>query len=355
MRVLALTRYGRKGASSRLRFYQYLPTLEADGIHVEIAPLFSDTYVQNLQAGQRSVLEVAKAYVRRVIYMLRAGDFDLLWVEKELLPWLPSWLEKALLVGNLPFVLDYDDAVFHTYDQHSNSWVRKFLSGKHPDLMQRAEVIVVGNDYLADFARVSGAPNVETVPTVIDLERYSSTNNLQLKSENKPCVGWIGQRATAAFLTPLTSIFQRLSEDGVASFTAVGIQASSFDLPMASIPWTEDTEVQSIRGFDIGIMPLLDEPFERGKCGYKLIQYMACGLPIVASPVGVNSQIIEHGVNGFLAETPLEWEMALRTLVSDPAMRIRMGQAGRQKVEQQYCLQVTATRLMKLLRGAVDA
>ena len=100
-------------------------------------------------------------------------------------------------------------------------------------------------------------------------------------------------------------------------------------------------------------MPLEDAPFERGKCGYKLIQYMACGLPVVASPVGVNCQIVEHGVNGFLAESPAQWEQAMKTLLANPALRQRMGQAGRKKVEQQYCIQVTGPKMAALLKGII--
>jgi glycosyltransferase involved in cell wall biosynthesis len=121
---------------------------------------------------------------------------------------------------------------------------------------------------------------------------------------------------------------------------------------MVSIPWTEQTEVASIASFDIGIMPLLDAPFERGKCGYKLIQYMACGLPVVASPVGVNCQIVEHGVNGFLADTPEQWEQVLMTLLADAGLRQRMGAAGRRKVEQHYSIQVTGPKLAAMLKLA---
>ena len=167
-----------------------------------------------------------------------------------------------------------------------------------------------------------------------------------------PCVGWIGQRATADFLRPLAPLFEQLRKQGKGRFTAIGIDAQQLGLPMASVPWSEDTEVASLQALDVGIMPLRDEPFERGKCGYKLIQYMACGLPVVASPVGVNRQIVEHGVNGFLAETPAEWAEALQTLLADPALRQRMGQAGRQKVEQQYSLQVTGPKLASLLMKA---
>ena len=135
---------------------------------------------------------------------------------------------------------------------------------------------------------------------------------------------------------------------------AISIDAATLGLPMDSLPWAEATESEDIARLDIGIMPLVDAPFERGKCGYKLIQYMACGLPVVASPVGVNRQIVEHGVNGFLADTPEAWATALRTLCHDPALRARMGAAGRRKVEQQYCLHVTA-RTWPVVRDATCA
>ena len=347
-----LSRYGRLGASSRMRSYQYQPWLEAAGIRITMAPLFSDKYVRGLQQNTKNLLEAARAYAGRVQALLGSRRFDLLWIEKEALPWLPAWLEKALLSGAVPYVLDYDDAVFHYYDQHRNPVVRALLAGKHPALIQRAALVVAGNAYLADFARAAGAGRVELVPTVIDLERYPLASTHPGEMAGPPCVGWIGQRATAAFLAPYAPLFGRLSADGLARFAAIGIDAPSLGLPMASIPWSEPTEVASIMRFDSGIMPLIDAAFERGKGGYKLIQYMACGLPVVASPVGVNRQIVEHGVNGFLAETPEQWEAALRTLLADAGLRQRMGRAGREKVERHYCIQATAPILSRLLLDA---
>jgi len=345
-----LSRYGRLGASSRMRTYQYLPWLEAAGFEITLAPLFSDAYVQGLQRNTKSPLEALRAYAGRVQALFSSRQFDLLWIEKETLPWLPAWFEKILLSGAVPYVLDYDDAVFHYYDESRNRAVKALLAGKHPELMQGAALVVAGNQYLAEFARQARAPHVEVVPTVIDLARYPVATRKGAAGGALPCVGWIGQRATASFLAPYVPLFERLSAQGRARFAAIGIDAQSLGLPMTSIAWTEQTEVASISSFDIGIMPLLDGSFERGKCGYKLIQYMACGLPVVASPVGVNCQIVEHGVNGFLAETPEQWEQALQTLLADADLRQRMGQAGRKKVEQEYCIQVTGPKMAALLR-----
>ena len=355
MNLLILSRYSRLGASSRMRSYQYQPLLASAGISVSVSPLFSDAYVTGLQGDQKRVIEVLSAYARRVATLITHRRFDLIWIEKEALPWLPAWLERALRPGAVPYVLDYDDAVFHYYDQHRHAIVRSVLGGKHQALMQGAAMVMAGNSYLAEVAQRANARRVEIVPTVIDLDRYpvpaiKSTTDLEL-----PCVGWIGQRATAECLRPHAQLFQQLVSNGLARFVAVGIDAQALGLPMDSVAWTEADEVAAISSFDIGIMPLADEPFERGKCGYKLIQYMACGLPVVASPVGVNNQIVEHGVNGFLAETPEQWWQALRTLLADAGLRQRMGQAGRKMVEQQYCLQVTGPRVVSLLKEVAGA
>lgn len=354
MKVLALTRYGRQGASSRMRFYQYQPWLETAGIDVTTAPLFSDAYVQDLQRNTKSLDEALRAYMGRVQALVNSRKFDLLWIEKEAFPWLPGWFEKAVLPRSIPYVLDYDDAVFHYYDQHRNFILKTILAGKHPALIRNAALVLAGNAYLADFAQRAGARSLEVLPTVIDLVRYPVTTLKQAKDGKMPCVGWIGQRDTAVCLVPYASLFERLRGNGQARFGAVGIDAQNLGLPMDSISWTESTEVESISSFDIGIMPLPDAPFQRGKCGYKLIQYMACGLPVVASPVGVNRELVVHGVNGFLAQTPEEWEHALKTLLADASLRQRMGQAGRHKVEQQYCIQITGPKLVTLLKTASE-
>lgn len=350
LHVLVLTKYGQLGASSRVRFYQFLPALEAKGFRFDVAPLFSDRYVTGLQSGHRRLVDIVGAYVGRLGRTVLRYRFDLIWIEKELLPWFPAYLERVLLGHRVPYVLDYDDAVFHQYDLHESAAIRYLLGGKHTSLVRGAAMVIAGNEYLATYARAAGAPSVEVLPTVVDLARYTPRGPAGCRGEaTAPTVGWIGQRATAHLLRPLAPLFERLAKDGVARFEAVGIDCNSLDLPMASVPWNEATEVASVCSFDIGIMPLAHAPFERGKCGYKLIQYMACGLPVVASPVGVNCQIVRHGVNGFLAETDEQWEKSLRTLLADPSLRRRMGAAGRESVEDHFCLQRAAPRLAELL------
>jgi hypothetical protein len=351
MRLLMLTKYGRLGASSRLRSLAYLPAMQASGWQVTLAPLLPDEYVGALQQGRRALAGIPQAYLRRMFALWSAVEYDLVWIEKDALPWLPFSIENFLLGSGVRYVLDYDDAVFHRYDKHTSSLVRTFLGRKHDELMKRAVMIVAGNDYLAQRARTAGATNVQIVPTVVDIHCYPDMS--RRTPRNGPLeVVWIGQRSTGHYLQPLTSTMRQLELAGLCRFTAIGIDAAQFGLPMHSRRWDEQYEAAMLSEFDVGLMPLPDTPFERGKCGYKLIQYMACGQPVIASPVGVNVNLVTDGVNGFLANMPADWGSAIRKLACDPALRSRMGEAGRKRVTESYSLDLMSSRLIGLLDAA---
>lgn len=349
MKILLLSRYAQLGSSSRLRLYQYLPYLKDAGMHITVAPLFDDDYVRGIYSNKVSRLSVFIAYIRRLFFMLRARQFDVIWVEKEMLPWVPAWIELVLLSEKVPIVVDYDDAVFHRYDMHQFAIVRILLGQKIDKLMKRANLVVVGNEYLASRAIKSGAKWVEILPTVVDMMRYEDHESANSSS---PIIGWIGSPSTAKFLHQIGSALKEVEARRGVKIVAIGANAEQLsDLPIKVLPWTEQTEVSDIYSFDIGIMPLPDAPFERGKCGYKLIQYMACSKPVIASPIGVNQKIVSHGINGFLASTSEEWVEALICLIDNPKLRNDMGAMGRKKVESEYSLQVTAGRLADFLKS----
>lgn len=351
MRVLLLSRYGHLGASSRLRSYQYLPYLKSCGFEVTVAPLFGDDYVRSMYSGQVSISSVIESYLLRVKWILRASQFDLVWVEKEMLPWLPSWVELGLFSPGVRLVVDYDDALFHRYDQHRSPVVRFILGKKIDAVMRRADLVLVGNDYLGKRARQVGAKRVEWLPTVVDISRYAVSSGANVSTIT---IGWIGSPNTAKYLKQLSPVFHSLVAKYNLRVVAVGAKPEQLvGMPVEVRPWSEENEVAEIQKFDIGIMPLPDEPFERGKCGYKLIQYMACGKPVVASPVGVNTQIVQDGVNGYLASTTMQWEQYLAMLCDNAALRYDLGNAGRELVETDYSLQKTAPRLASLLGSLV--
>lgn len=354
LRVLALTRYGVLGASSRLRFLQYFPALQAAGIQLQWQALFGDAALgARYKRGQYGVVAALVAFGARMQAMLNRRDFDVVWVEKEALPYFPLWIESALLSG-VPYVLDYDDAVFHNYDQHAKAWVRHLFGHRLDGLMARASLVVAGNSYLEQRALDAGAPWVEVVPTVIDLVRYPAPCQLKLVQpggvDSVPGIVWIGSPSTVAYLQVIREPLRVLSKR--VPFVLRVIGGGAVDLPgvrVESVHWTEAAEVESIKACHVGVMPLTDSPWERGKCGYKLIQYMACGLPVVASPVGVNSSIVQEGVNGYLAKDAQAWANRLEQLLTSVSLRTKMGAAGRQRVEQEYCLQVTGPRLANWL------
>ena len=349
MKVLLLSRYSNLGASSRIRSFQYIPYLDKNGIRVDISPLFCDKYIRNFyEFGTKPIALAMKAYIRRLISLTRIKRYDLLWIEKELFPMLPAWGEQILAALKIPYVVDYDDAIFHNYDLNKSILVRAFLKNKIDSVMRNAAVVIVGNDYLAERAFKSGAKRVEYLPSVVDLEKYTCKGKFNTDVFK---IGWIGSPSTSKYLNLIHNAVKKFCSENNARLILVG--AGKVDLPGVPVEvreWREDTEVENIQDFDVGIMPLIDEPWERGKCGYKLIQYMACGKPVVASPVGVNKEIITDGVNGFKATTNEEWYKALNRLYKDISLRKAVGLAARKTVEEKYSLQVTAPKLIKIIQ-----
>ena len=350
MRVLLLSRYSRSGNTSRVRSYQYIPLLAEDGIEVMAAPFSGEDYLRDLYTGRRNWAAIFRSYLTRARVLLDCGKFDLVWLEREMLPMAPALAEALLDRAGIPYVVDYDDAVFHNYDQNPRPLVRGLLGRKIATVMRHARMVLVGNPYLAQYATRAGARRIEQLPSVVDLERYTAAPKT---NDGVFTIGWIGIPPNTRYLVPIEWTLRDVCRRGRVRIVLVG--SGEFELegvPTEIRPWSEGREADDLRDFDVGIMPLPDTPWERGKCGYKLLQYFACGRPAVASPVGVNSGIVEDGINGFLASTPEEWARALDRLREDPDMGVRMGAAGRRKVEQHYSLARKAPVLAGFLRQA---
>jgi len=347
--ILLLSRYERRGASSRVRSYQFLDAFRDAGLRVDVCPLFDDEYVRRRHdPSGLPVRPALRAYRRRLRDLAQARSHRVVWVEYEVLPWLPFGAESWLYARH-PVVVDYDDAIFHRYDSHRSSLVRALLGRKIDRVMAAARIVVAGNDYLAGHARAAGAQRVEILPSVVDTDRYEPRRDF---TPQGLVVGWIGSPATTPHLASVAPALASLRDLPGLSVETVG--AAPFDIEgvrVTSRPWSEESETADIARFDVGIMPLPDDPWSRGKCGYKLIQYMASGLPVVASPVGANARIVEHGVNGFLATDLDSWSASLRALHTDPALRARLGTAGRARVVAQYSRAAIAPRLVALFES----
>ncbi|TRX20890.1 glycosyltransferase family 4 protein [Flavobacterium franklandianum] len=338
MKVLYLTKYSRNGASSRLRSYQYFPFLEAKGISVSVSPFFDEDYLINLYSGKRiAKRKLLKFYLTRFIILFSIYKFDKIIIEKELFPYFFSWFEKALHLLKVKYIVDYDDAIFHNYDLSTNKLIAFCLKNKINKVMKYSGCVVVGNSYLAERAKVSGAKKIVLLPTVINTDLYTAKKKY---ASSKVIIGWIGSPSTFKYIKNRTVLFSKILDTDNVELHIVG---STQDLGLGDkvkyLKWTEDTEVASISNFDIGIMPLENTPWELGKCAYKLIQYMGCGVPVVASAVGMNIDVIDEGVNGFLVHEEAQWLVRINQLIEDSTLRETLGKKGRIKAELEFSIQ----------------
>ena len=347
MKILLLTRYGRLGASSRLRAYQYIPALTAAGFDVTISPLLSDAYLELSYNGKSSQWCGIPGVVTRVWTLLTARKYDLIWIEKEALPWVPGFIERLLMPSGIPYVVDYDDAVFHQYDLHRSRLVRALFGRKLDGIMRRATAVFVGNDYLAARARLAGSRHVVYVPTVLDPNHYKVRQRADWMAAKTAVIGWMGSPSTwKAHMRPMSDGLAALAIRKSAILQVVGAKTDpKVEGPLNFIPWAEDIEGELTAGFSVGIMPLPDDPWSKGKCGYKLLQYMASGIPVIASPVGVNTTIVEQGINGYFAITFEDWTHYIEALIDDPEKCFALGQHGREKIEQHYSIHVWGPKI----------
>ena len=350
-RLLILPRYTAKGPSSRVRMYQYLPYLRDAGFECDVRPFFDDDYINALFKGKpRNFPSILYAYFQRISIALKSKRYDLVWLQYELLPWLPHWLESLFLRGKPKLMIDYDDAIFHRYDAHPSFWIRAIFGKKIDRVMRSAEVVVAGNDYLAARAQQAGAKWVEIIPSVVDIKRYQK-KSMQERKDKELYIGWIGSPKTAKYLLTIENVIKTILSDK-SKFIIIGAKIpTAFEgYAVESWAWSLESEVDLIKSIDIGVMPLADTPFELGKCGYKLIQYMACELPVVASTVGINQKIVRHGENGFLADNEREWIEAITILQKNSLLRKEMGSKGRELVDEKYTLQMTAPKIINIIK-----
>jgi glycosyltransferase involved in cell wall biosynthesis len=333
---------------------QFSDALSSLGIRCRFLALLSDNYLATTYEGESAYREVASCYAKRLSRLTDIDDEELVWIEKELLPLVPAAIELRLLRGRR-FVVDFDDAIFHNYDLSQSALVRRMLGRKIDTLMAAAQLVTVGNRYLEERALRAGAKRVERLPSVVDLNRYpDSPPRQRLGRGAEPLrLVWVGSPSTARYLEALRRPVESLAARMQLELHVIGATAPAWHrVAVRAVPWSLEGEAGAIAACDVGVMPLIDTPWERGKCGYKLIKYMSCGLPVVASPVGANVEIVSDGVDGFLASTDEQWQDSLARLGEDAALRFAMGKRGRGKVEAYYSVQAIAPRFAALLREA---
>ncbi|MDO6764818.1 glycosyltransferase family 4 protein [Agarivorans sp. 1_MG-2023] len=354
-RVLVLTKYSQLGASSRMRTIQYIDYLKSQGFSIEVSSLYDDEYLKNLYSvGKRT--GVVRCYLNRLKVLLQARQFDMLWVEKELFPYSPAVFERLLKLLSIPYVVDYDDAIFANYQYSRHRLVRLFLKNKIATVMRLSTHVVAGNKYLAEYAEASGAKRVTIVPAVIDAEKYQVSKK---DSEKQLTIGWIGSPTTQIYLANIAKPIETVCKQFNAKLAVMGASHSIKDafksVELEIYPWSEDEEVAFVQSLDVGVMPLVDGPWEKGKCGFKLIQYMGCAVPVMASPVGVNENIVLENNCGLLARSEQEWLDGMTSLLQSESLRQQYGQAGRVAVDNCFSAQVQQKVLGHIWQETCDS
>ena len=354
IRVLGLSLYGPQAASHRVRLSQFQPGLAAAGIELQIQSLLDNKYLQRSFSGRRpSLRSLLAAYGRRLQALRHADCFDLAIVHCELLPFLPSWLERQLL--QIPFIYDCDDAFFLKYRSGRLRLLQPLLGAKADRLMSSSVAVTAGNTALAAHA-LRFNRNVTVLPSVVDTDQFRPAATPPAERAAQPfTVGWIGSPSTAPYLQLLVEPLQQLARERSVRLLVVGGPAPAIaGVEVIEQPWSLEQEVPLIQQFDVGVMPLPNTPWSRGKCAYKLIQCMACAIPVVASRVGANLDTVPPEC-GLLAETPEEWLAALRLLAADPSLRQRIGRAARHWVVQRYSLRSALPVLTSVIQRAAAA
>lgn len=345
MNILFLTKYYSEGPSSRYRSYNYKDFFEKEGIKVEYKPLFYNGYVKNLYSNKKnSKIKIIFSFLFRIYFILKnKKKYDHIIIEKEILPYFPYFIEKFLLKDK-SYSLDFDDNPKYRY---SKNRILKILYGNKIDLLvHSAKFVTVGNKWYFDDFEYN--KNFVYIPTVIDIDKYKIKNYF-IKNDMVQIV-WIGSPSTQNNLFLIKDALEKICEKYPnVKFNFIGSNIRLSNINYENIEWSEEREVELIKTNDIGIMPLKDGYWEKGKCGFKLIQYMGCGLPVIASAVSANKEIVDHGYNGFLVENVNDWFKYLETLILYSKARKEMGIKGRKKIETQYSYQKISKIYLKLL------
>jgi glycosyltransferase involved in cell wall biosynthesis len=356
MRVLLLAPYPlRMIPSQRYRFEQYLSLFEANGVEVEVRSLLdADTTKVLYKPGyvKEKVASVLRGAFGRVRDLFDARSFDVVFVHREAFPLGYPFVERALAALQRPYIFDFDDAIYMANTSEANRFIAPLkFAQKTEVIVKHASLVIAGNPHLAAWASHFNQ-HVTVIPTTIDTDIYQTK---KIKKEGRLCLGWSGSTTTIAHLAPYSGLLREMQKNFDLRLRVIGDPSFRIEgAEVESIPWREETEVQDVQELDIGIMPLPDEDWAKGKCGLKALQYMAAGIATVMSPVGVNSEIAEGGA-AMLASSFSDWEMTLTALLSDPNARERLGINGRKRVEEKYSVKANLPLYLEALHRAMNS
>ena len=342
--------------SQRFRIEQWFPGLQAQGISVDLVPFVNNELMPLLhQPGRRAAKVIAgmQAFASRVLEVATTPRYDAVLIHRAICIAGPAVLERILTLFRRPVIFDFDDAIFLLHTTEANrrfGWLK--FPRKTAAICRLSTHVVVGNSYLGDYARQYNS-RITVIPTSVDTERYRPTK--KNKTHNRVVIGWTGSSTSQTYLEMFAPVLGALVARHNIELRVHSDRSPLLPgIPFVWRPWSAETEIEELADFDIGIMPMPDDEWARGKCAMKALLYMSMGTPAVCSAVGTNCEVIQHGENGFLVTTSEEWLTNLEALIADPALREKVGMAGRRTVEDRYSMNQCAAAFARVVRETVE-
>jgi glycosyltransferase involved in cell wall biosynthesis len=344
-----------RSPSQRFRFEQYLGYLKQNGFEYDFSWLISEKDDKRFYSPGKlrtKLFILMKSWWKRTKDAWRASDYDIVFVQREAFMTGSARFEKKFAKSGAKLVFDFDDAIWNLDTSEANKkfeWLKN--PGKTAEIISMSHLVIAGNQYLASYAKRHNR-NVVIVPTTIDMEEYSRASAPVSNLQSPICIGWSGSLTTIKhfeFAVPFLREIKKKYGDKVQIKVIGDPNYVNEELGVRGLAWKKEDEVKELSSFDIGIMPLPDDEWAKGKCGLKGLQYMALGIPTIMSPVGVNTEIIRDGENGMLATTTEEWVSMLEQLIASAELRNRIGSGAIQTVKEQYSVDAWKQKYMELL------
>lgn len=352
MKILFLAPYPYGAApSQRFRFEQYLDATKNAGHIIDIVPFIDEATWKILYTPKqfgKKIFAVLNAFWRRFQLLGQLKQYDYVFIHREashIGPPIFEWMIAKILKKKI--IYDFDDAIWlPNYSEHNKLFHPLKMYGKVKSIMRWSHKISAGNDYLCDFARQFNS-NVVCNPTTIDTENMH--NRVKNQRTEKVVIGWTGTLTTAKYILEILPALQKLEKKYDFVFQVISNEFPKVELKSFQFKkWKKETEIEDLLEFNIGIMPLVDDKWAKGKCGFKALQYMSLGIPAVVSPVGVNTKIVDEKINGFLCTTQEDWYNALSYLLENPEAREKMGKEARKKIEEHYSVKSNTPNFLGL-------
>lgn len=352
-KVYFFPKYSSKAPSSRYRVYNYLKFYNSHGLKFQVKPLFGDWYLENIWSNEpryKVFHKIVWVYFLRMFWIIFLPKNAIVYIGAELFPYFPPIFEYYLKLRKIKYLIEFDDAIFHNYDQNRNLIIRSLFKNKTKKVISNAECIITGSEYLTDYA-IKYNKKIYQIPTSIDFDKYRYGDNL-IENQNEFIIGWIGSSSQSFQILYLIPVFREL-----ISICKFKIHLVGFDqrlaihlngLPVEIIKWTESSEVEEMLKFSVGIMPLDNSLFSRGKCAFKLVQYMACGIPTISSPLKSNININKYSKNLF-ADSLSEWKNSIVEIYNNQEKFKKIGKINKEIAELNYTIQVNHKKYLEIL------